>query len=309
MTRAVYPEHQPKQVRLNLRTSVGRDLAFALASQADIVVEGFRPGVMHHLGLDFDSLRRVKRDLVYCSITGYGHTGPMVQLGGHDLNIQAVSGFLSTACDAKGTPIVGTLPISEYACGLFASEQICAALVHRMETGRGVRLDVAALDLMADWMSTHMWLAGIDSKQKGFPASKGRINYQVYETADGRYVALAAVEEKYWLNFCHAIGRDDWELLADLHIEAHPEIYEEMKALFLTRTQAEWHELGSEVDCCLTAVEELDSWAELPTSDSTPSAQRKRAARDTYEVLASKLNCSSHQLEQYAKDNIIPQRE
>lgn len=288
-----------KRVGLNLRTPVGRELAFALAAQADVVVESFRPGVMHHLGLDYDSLVQANPGLIYCSITGYGQTGTMHQLGGHDLNIQAVSGFLAENCDSDGVPIVGMLPISHYACGLYGAEQICAALVQSKRRGGGSYLDIAAADLLADWLNTHAEMQGAQNGERDLFPLKGRINYQVYETADGRYVALAAPEEKYWLNFCHAVGRADWELLTDLRIAVSPEIYEEMKTLFLTRTQAEWSELGAEVDCCLTAVEEMDM-------DHGHVHAVSWYGEDTYEVLRQKLQCSEKQMKQYAQNGIIP---
>lgn len=185
-----------KSVALNLRTSEGKELAYRLASQADVIVESFRPGVMSLLGLDYERLSAGNEAIVYCSVTGYGQSGAMRQLGGHDLNFQAVSGLLSTIRDSEGRPVI----------------------------------------------------------------AESHLAYHVFETADGKYVALAALEEKFWLNFCRAVGREDWEGLHGAGKEDHPDVFEELKALFLSRTQAEWSELGHEVDCCLTAVEEADTW-------------------------------------------------
>ncbi|MCK9910658.1 CoA transferase, partial [Microbacteriaceae bacterium K1510] len=155
----------------------------------------------------------------------------------------------------------------------------------------------------------------------------------IYEAADGRFVALAALEEKFWHNFCRAVGREDWETLEGALVKDHPEIYEEIKALFLTRTQAEWSELGMEVDCCLTAVEEMDSWADslyitgraltfpqlyqnnMETMQVRTERSRQTAAmtpppecgQDTYEVLQTKLQCTPDQLARYVKYGIIPE--
>jgi succinate--hydroxymethylglutarate CoA-transferase len=324
-----------KSVMLDLKAPLGRELAFALASQADVVVESFRPGVMHHLGLDCDSLQQAKPELVYCSITGYGQSGAMHQLSGHDLNFQAVSGFLSTNRDAEGRPVVSEIPIAEYAAGIYAAEQVCAALVRRYRTGMGAYLDIAATDLLASWMGVHALMAGEGRFEGTNVMFKNLLNYHVYETADGRYVALAALEEKFWHNFCRAVGREDWETLADIRIAANPEIYEEMKALFLTRTQSEWNELGGEVDCCLTAVEEMDTWLESmfvtgrELAFSLPYRQVREIMQvrterfrprnsmtsppacgaDTHEVLRTKLQCTEKQLEQYAQSGIIPKGE
>lgn len=321
-----------KSVLLNFREQEGRDLAFALAAQADVVVESFRPGVMQHLGLDFASLQEAKPDLIYCSITGYGQSGPMHQLGGHDLNYQAISGFLSTNLDAEGRPVVCEVPIADMAVGIYASEQICAALVQRSITLQGAYLDIASADLLASWMGLHAVLAQHGQLPSLHQFLKGLLNYNVYETADGRFVALAALEEKFWHNFCRAVGREDWESLDGAPLEEYPDVYEEMKALFLTRTQAEWSELGMEVDCCLTAVEEMDGWEESmyvsgrELSFSVPyqgiretlqvRTERNRSissmtpppvcGQETHEILQTKLQCTPDQLVRYVKYGIIP---
>ncbi|WP_126426101.1 CaiB/BaiF CoA transferase family protein [Brevibacillus marinus] len=318
-----------RSAALNLHTAAGRELAFALAAQADVVVESFRPGVMRHLGLDYASLVEAKPDLIYCSLTGYGQSGSMYQLGGHDLNYQAVSGFLAANRDSEGRPVIPEIPLAGFAAGLYAAEQICAALVRKERTGQGANLDVAAVDILASWTRLHgePGFAGLEQGMLREFAG-GLLNYNVYETADGRFVALAALEEKYWHNFCHAVGREDWEDCIGQRVLDAADVYEELKALFLTRTQVEWNELGMEVDCCLTAVEELDT--ELPslydTSRERPapirrrdrrqegqSEQRAAAAaavlpgRDTHDLLRSKLSISAEQLRRYVKSGIIPE--
>ncbi|QQE75992.1 CoA transferase [Brevibacillus composti] len=250
-----------KSVALNLRTSEGKELAYRLASQADVIVESFRPGVMSLLGLDYERLSAGNEAIVYCSVTGYGQSGAMRQLGGHDLNFQAVSGLLSTIRDSEGRPVIAEVPLADFACGMYAAEQICAALIGRFRTGRGAYLDIAAVDALASWMGMHALFVGQAETAKEMTRFfKSHLAYHVFETADGKYVALAALEEKFWLNFCRAVGREDWEGLHGAGKEDHPDVFEELKALFLSRTQAEWSELGHEVDCCLTAVEEADTW-------------------------------------------------
>lgn len=303
-----------KRISLNLRTDEGKALAFALARQADVVVESFRPGVLRHLGLDYDSLWAVHPSVIYCSVTGYGQSGDMYQLGGHDLNIQAVSGFLSSVRDADGRPVIADVPIADFGVGLYASEQICAALVQRSRTGRGAYLDVASADLLSTWMGLHMLLHPNGRPQERGSAPKGKLAYQVYETADGQYVALAALEEKFWLNFCRAVGREDWEALHNETISQYPDAHEDLKALFLSRTQAEWSEFGLEVDCCLTAVEELQTWAESPYVTSREIAYtlpylEKSPPRQpdcTHELLKKKLNITEEGLRRLQKYGVIP---
>ncbi|UFJ41976.1 CoA transferase [Brevibacillus humidisoli] len=317
-----------RSVALNLRTAAGRELAFALAAQADVVVESFRPGVMSHLGLDYEALVEAKPDLIYCSLTGYGQSGTMYQLGGHDLNYQAVSGFSAANRDSEGRPVIPEVPLADFAGGLYAAEQICAALVQKERTGRGVFLDVASVDVMASWTALHMLLLGHTRQEATIGQYLfGLINYNVYETSDGRFVALAALEEKFWHNFCHAVGREDWEPYIGRSVLDQSDVYEEMKALFLTRTQTEWNDLGMEVDCCLTAVEEIDTWLASPyvTSRLSPFVVRHAlethgapaklqeatepvppTGGDTYDVLRSRLSVNDGQLQRYAMLGIIP---
>lgn len=321
-----------RSVLLNLKADEGKKLAFELAARADVVVESYRPGVMRHLGLDYESLSRIRPDLVYCSLTGYGQDGPMHQLGGHDLNYQAVSGVLALNRNAEGRPVVSELLLADYAGGLYAAEQICAALVHRFRTGEGGYLDIASVDVLASWMAMHAAAASCGRAAEVSQFVKGCFHYHVYEAADGRFVALAALEDKFWFNFCRAVGREDWETLESKRIADHPDVYEEMKALFLTRTQAEWNELGMEVDCCLTAVEELDTWLAstyvtsrrlsfvvetgagrvLPQVRTTPLQGANdftpppRLGDDTHAVLKEKLGISGELLDRYVEAGVIP---
>lgn len=321
-----------KSISLNLRTSEGKALAFALARQADVVVESYRPGVMRHLGLDYDRLWEAHPAVIYCSVTGYGQSGELYQLGGHDLNVQAVSGFLSLLRDPEGKPVISDLPLTDYALGLYASEQICAALVQRARTGRGAYLDVSSADLFSSWTGLHGLFTAYGSSVGKNIGKGGLLAYQVFETSDGQYVALAALEEKFWLNFCRAVGREDWESCHLAEMTAYPDVFEDMKALFLSRTQAEWNELGSEVDCCLTAVEDWESWADNPyvanreiaytlpflekkSHQQTDHLERRYLAERksppwhtdyTHELLKRKLNLTEGELRRLQKQGVIP---
>ncbi len=323
-----------KSISLNLHDPEGKEIAFALAAQADVVIESFRPGVMQLLGLDYAEIQQARPDLIYCSLTGYGQSGPMQQLGGHDLNYQAVSGFLAVNRDELARPILAEVPIADFATGLYAAEQICAALVQRSKRGVGTYLDIASVDILSSWMGIHALLASQGQDGLMTEQSRAMINHGLYETADGRYVALAAIEEKFWINFCRTVGREDWEALHNLHIDTHPDIHEEVKALFLSRTQAEWHELGCEVDCCLTAVEEMDTWLSSPYVTSrqlvftleghagekilqvrTTQAEQLEhmtappvLGADTEAILSEKLQFTSDKIRKYERLGIIPKR-
>jgi len=302
-----------KSISLNLRTVEGRSLAFALAKEADVVVESYRPGVLRHLGLDYDRLWEVHPSVVFCSVTHYGQSGDLYQLGSSDLNIQAVSGFLSAVRDAQGRPVAGEFPLADFAVGVYACEQICAALVQRERTGRGAYLDVASADLLSYWSGLHALLAKCShTEQTKVDSSRDYVAYHVYETAEGQYVALAAREEKFWRNFCRAVGRADWETMHTATISGNHDLYVELCDLFLSRTQAEWSELGAEVDCCLTAVEEWADWAEhayvrsREIADTLPEAEPIWQEDHTHEWLKKKLRMTDSSLRRLEDMGVIP---
>jgi alpha-methylacyl-CoA racemase len=189
-----------------------------LLERADVVVEQFRPGVMDRLGLGYDALARINPRIIYCAITGYGQTGPKAQVAAHDLNYLAESGLLGLAAGADGAPTVPPALIADIAGGSYpAVINILLALRARDATGRGCRLDVA----MADNLFTFMyWALGNGLAAGAWPVSGGELvtggspRYRIYRTRDGRFLAAAPLEQKFWENFCDAIGlapewRDD----------------------------------------------------------------------------------------------------
>jgi alpha-methylacyl-CoA racemase len=189
-----------------------------LIERADVVVEQFRPGVMDRLGLGYAALAEINPRIVYCAITGYGQTGPKAQLAAHDLNYVAESGLLGLAAGADGAPIVPPALIADIAGGTYpAMINILLALREREATGRGRKLDVA----MADNLFTFMyWALGNGLAAGDWPCAGGELvsggspRYQIYRTSEGRFLAAAPLEQKFWENFCEAIGleaqwRDD----------------------------------------------------------------------------------------------------
>jgi len=186
-----------------------------LIARADVVVEQFRPGVMDRLGLGYEALSEINPRIVYCAITGYGQTGPKAQLAAHDLNYAAESGLLGLGAGADGAPIVPPALIADIAGGSYpAMINILLALRERESSGRGRKLDVA----MADNLFTFMyWALGNGLAAGDWPRPGGELvtggspRYQIYRTSDGRFLAAAPLEQKFWENFCEAIGLEaEW---------------------------------------------------------------------------------------------------
>jgi alpha-methylacyl-CoA racemase len=254
-----------KSIVINLKQAEGKLLALDLLARADVVVESFRPGVMDKLGLGYEAVKKVNQGIVYCSVTGYGRNGEMSSLGSHDLNYMSLSGALAQVKDSGGRPIHPTHTFSDYIGGMAASERILAALVAREKTGRGSYHCISIADSMASLMVNHVLI----EKETGYPNGVSVLNgtvigYGLYETKDGRYVSLGALEPKFWSNFCQAVGREDWLPAHYSQPENSNPVYLELVNLFKSKSLSQWADFGMKVDCCLTPVLEAGELAHYP---------------------------------------------
>ena len=244
---------------LDLKDPRALDVLRPLVARADVVVEQFRPGVMGRLGLGYQALRAINARLIYCSITGYGQDGPRVQEAGHDLNYQAVTGLLGMAPGTPAAPAVPAALVADIAGGSMpAVINILLALRQRDVTGEGCRLDIA----MADAMFTFNWLAlaqgGATGAYPGPNASMltgGLPRYAVYATADDRFLAVGALEEKFWMTFCEAIGLPE-------HLRRDGDdpkaTRTEVARIVAQRPAQAWADLLGPLDCCCTVVATLE---------------------------------------------------
>src|SRR3954462_7272593 len=194
----------------DLKTAEGRAKLRPLIARADVLVEQFRPGVMARIGLGYDAVRAINPRVVYCSISGYGQEGSRSQEAGHDINYQARTGLLSLSPGTTGSPSVPPALVADIAGGSFpAVINILLALRQRDLTGEGCHLDIA----MADAMFTFAWFALAIGQATGRYPGPGELliaggspRYQLYSTRDGKLVACAALEQKFWLCFVKAVG-------------------------------------------------------------------------------------------------------
>jgi crotonobetainyl-CoA:carnitine CoA-transferase CaiB-like acyl-CoA transferase len=214
-----------RSVSVDLSTEEGRATVYELFLQADVVLEGFRPGVAQRLGVSAEHAHRVNDKLVYCSISAWGQDGPLRDVPGHDLNAQAVAGVCHLARDARGRPHGLALPVADLGASMSAVSSIVAALYARERDGRGRVLDVAMLDAAVSWAS--LWGEGVDLAQDARRALPGRgrrllrgllerldrerlhalPHYEVYRCSDGRFLAIGIVDEKhFWKTLCEELG-------------------------------------------------------------------------------------------------------
>jgi alpha-methylacyl-CoA racemase len=268
-----------RSVALDLKSVAGREAFFDLASEADVLIEGFRPGVTERLGIDYDSLREHTPDIVYCSLSGYGGTGPYRTRAGHDLNYAAFSGLLDmTRADEDAPPRIPGVPVGDMAGGLFAAFSILGALCSR-ELGNtgGEYIDVAMTDVLLSFSQALAPDAlGGETPRPSETALTGELPwYDIYETADGEYVTLAALEPPFWQAFCEAVGRED---LVDAHMTSDPStraaLREELVELFAERTREEWDEAFDGIDATVEPVRTLTEALDHPQTESRDLIER-----------------------------------
>jgi crotonobetainyl-CoA:carnitine CoA-transferase CaiB-like acyl-CoA transferase len=191
-----------RSVELDLKDGDGHDraLALALAAEADVLVEGFRPGVMARLGMDHAAVRAGNAAIIYCSISGYGQHGARAKLPGHDVNYQAWAGALTPE---GGTAVVPPLPTADLAAGMTAAFGICAAVIGRGTSGKGTYLDISMTDVMATWTGP----SGAGSPDPAEAESGPVPGYGIFDTADGGQISLGVINEQhFWSRLCAHLG-------------------------------------------------------------------------------------------------------
>lgn len=191
-----------RSIVLDLKQGADRARALELAATADVVIEGFRPGVVARLGVAYEDVRGVNPSIVYCSLSGMGQRGPLALAPAHDLNYQAWAGALRPE---SNEPVVGRLPIADLAGGVFAAFAICAAVVRRERSGEGEYIDVSMSDVLATWTG-----AVAPRAEGADPTARGVPGYGLFETADGQHVALSIItEDHFWSGLCRVLQLDD----------------------------------------------------------------------------------------------------
>jgi alpha-methylacyl-CoA racemase len=248
-----------RSIRINLKEERGREVLLKLVREYDVVLEGFRPGVLDRLGVGYERLRQENPRLVYCAITGYGQDGPYRDRSGHDMNYLALVGLLGLTGDPDGPPVQDAGQVADLGGGaLMAAFGIMAALRERDRSGKGQLVDISMADGALSWLvmvAARYFADGVTPHRGDLELSGSLVCYRPYPCADG-YVSLGALEPKFWQAWCRGVGRDD---LIDKQFERPgTDAHAEVERIFLERTRAEWQEFASNHDCCLEPVLDLD---------------------------------------------------
>ncbi|MEW6082220.1 MAG: CaiB/BaiF CoA-transferase family protein [Bacillota bacterium] len=250
-----------KSIALDLKNPRAREVVARLAQAADVLVEGFRPGVAQRLGIGYQAIKEANPRLIYCSITGFGPAGPYAGRPGHDLNYAALGGAVGLTGPTGQGPVIPSIQVADLGSALFAAVGILVALAAREHTGQGQRVDVAMLDSVVALLagSAAYYLAtGVSPCPGGIRLTGALPWYRLYEAQDGRYLAVGALERKFWEELCLGIGREDLIPCFDWPQEKHPGVIAQLDAHFRTRPLEDWIKTLERRDTCVSPVNRLD---------------------------------------------------
>lgn len=252
-----------RHMSLDLKNEKGLKIFFQLAEKADVIIEGFRPGVVKRLGVDYDSVKKVNPSVIYCSITGYGQRGPLADRVGHDINYLAQAGILDLIGPADGAPTVPAVQLADIAGGSLQSViGILMALYAREKHPErlGQYIDIAMADGMIGFHALPYFLAkqtGTVQKRSDTMLSHRYGCYNTYETADGRYVAIGAVENRFWKKLCEVLGRPEYgKVQYDENVRE--EIIAWLRETFLQEPLSRWDSLLSGIEVCYAPVQTME---------------------------------------------------
>lgn len=258
-----------ESVSLDLKDERGQEAFLTLAEEADAVVEGFRPGVVDRLGIDYETVRARNESIVYCSLTGFGQDSPYLDWAGHDINYIGVGGLLGMTGEADEKPTVPGLPVADYAGGMLCAFSLMVGLFQAAQTGEGDYYDVSMTDTIVSWLTSY---AADVLNPQGTTPERGETQpagkypcYQVYETADGNYVTLGAMEFHFWVEFCETVGLEQYANEGDHYPEGErlAEVEAAVADVFASKTRAEWIEALDESAVPIAPVNDLDEvWSD-----------------------------------------------
>jgi len=258
-----------RSLALNLKTEEGREIIKTLVAGADVLIEGFRPGVMAKLGLAYATLKMINPGLIYASISGYGQKGSYCLRAGHDLNYTALTGLLDLSAAEGKPPAMPAIQVADIAAGsLMAVNGIMFALYQKEKCGEGAHVDLAMTRGQLPLLAFAASAPAVDSK---LPRSgSGHITgafacYNIYRTADNKFMSLGALEPVFWKNFCDTVRMPQW-VDKQFDTEVRQELIEQVSKLFSSKTREEWCSVFATADACCEPVLNLEEAASHPLS-------------------------------------------
>ncbi|MBA4394148.1 MAG: carnitine dehydratase [Desulfobacca sp.] len=249
-----------RSITLNLKDSRAVQIVHKLITTYNIVIEQFRPGVMRKFGLDYAQLKELNPSLIYCSLTGYGQTGPLTSRAGHDINYLSRSGLMSYSGLKETGPVLTGMQIADIASGSYNSIiGLLSAVIYRQTTGQGQHIDISMTDGMMAFnamVGAAFLVDGQNPEREGHLLNGGSL-YDFYETRDGRYISFGGLEPQFFAAFCQAIGRPDLISGSVLPPNVH-QVKQEVREIIKTKTRDEWTVCFKQWDACVEPVFTLD---------------------------------------------------
>ncbi len=274
-----------EHMTLDLKSADGQAIFARLLKNADVVLEGFRPGVVKRLGVDYDSVRKINPAIIYCSVTGYGQTGSFSGRAGHDINYLGYAGILELVGEANRPPAIPGVQVADIAGGgMNAAIGILLALFSREKTGRGQHIDISMTDSMVSLLPVALIMQQFTGQfpERGNAMLSHRYAcYNTYETSDGRHMAVGAVESRFWKTLCKHLGFEQYAGL-QYDEERKTEIIAAFRQAFMRKTMAQWESEFSQMDVCVSGIntpdevltaplfKEREMVVELPGADGKP---------------------------------------
>jgi crotonobetainyl-CoA:carnitine CoA-transferase CaiB-like acyl-CoA transferase len=257
-----------RSLALDLKQPGATDVILRLVKTYDIVLEGFRPGVMDRLGVGYEALKRVNPNVIYCALTGYGQTGPLAKRAGHDNNYLALAGVMSHMGTEADGPKPLSLQIADVGGGAMGAVMgILSAEIHRRTTCEGQFVDVSMFDMAWMWnalAASEQFVTG-ENPQRESSLLNGGTFYGYYRTADDRFLSIGSIEPKFWIGLCQGLERFDLvNQRADPSPEAQRRIRDEIAKTVATKTLAEWMANFEPMDVCVEPVLDVDEAAAHP---------------------------------------------
>jgi crotonobetainyl-CoA:carnitine CoA-transferase CaiB-like acyl-CoA transferase len=256
-----------EHISLNLKSREGKEVFSRLVRDVDILMEGFRPGVVKKIGVDYESVREINPGLIYCSITGFGQHGEFKDRAGHDVNYLSYAGVMDLIGEKGHPPVIPGIQIADMASGsMSAMIGILLALQARHQTGKGQYIDISMTDCSVGFLQFATWL----QKRTGMPLKRGDgilshryACYNIYETKDNRYISIGAVENRFWKQLCEFLGVPD---LAQLQYDdtRRQEIIDFMRNTFKEKSLDQWCKTLKDLDACWAPVQSLDEVLQDP---------------------------------------------
>ncbi|MBI5879212.1 MAG: CoA transferase [Chloroflexi bacterium] len=256
-----------RSLKMSVRPKEGKAVFARLVERADIVLDGFRPGRLDRMGIGYEAMSALNPRIIYCAISGYGQDGPYRDRAGHDLNYLARAGLLDLFGALGGDPLPLPVQIADLTGAYLAAIGVLAALVARATSGRGQFVDISMMDGVLPWlpMVLPQFMYDRQRVRRGETALGGGLAcYNVYQCADGEWLALGALEPQFWATFCKMIDREDLnDRRQDIGEAAAPTI-ETLRTLFRSKTRAEWLAFFGDADVCVDPVQTLAEAVEDP---------------------------------------------